>query len=135
MIHKERKVANQVSRMILVGSVKDKVAIIVDDIADTCGTIATAAEVLIDNGATNCYALVTHGFLSGPAIERIEASKLDRLVVANTLPLSFAAKQCSKITTIDVSGIIAEAIRRTHNSESYVLFCHHLRKRTKLTIT
>ncbi|RVX66952.1 Ribose-phosphate pyrophosphokinase 3 [Exophiala mesophila] len=118
LIHKERKVANQVSRMILVGSVTGKTAIVVDDIADTCGTLALASQVLMDNGARSCCAIVTHGFLTGPAIERIEKSSLDRLVVSNTLPLSDEALQCRKIHTIDISGIIAEAVRRTHNSES-----------------
>lgn len=118
LIHKERKVANQVSRMILVGSVVDKRAIIVDDIADTCGTLVLAASVCLDNGARSCSALVTHAFLSGGAIERITDSCLDTVVVANTLPLSEAAKQCPKIHSLDVSPIVAEAIRRTHNSES-----------------
>ncbi|KIW15822.1 hypothetical protein PV08_05872 [Exophiala spinifera] len=118
LIHKERKVANQVSRMILVGSVADKRAIIVDDIADTCGTLALAASVCIEHGARSCSALVTHAFLSGGAIGRITDSSLDTLVVANTLPLSEAAKHCPKIRSLDVSPIIAEAIRRTHNSES-----------------
>lgn len=104
--------------MILVGSVTGKTAIIVDDIADTCGTLALASQVLMDNGARNCCAIVTHGFLTGPAIERIEQSSLERLVVSNTLPLSDEARQCRKIHTIDISGIIAEAVRRTHNSES-----------------
>jgi ribose-phosphate pyrophosphokinase len=87
LIHKERVVANEVSRMILVGSVTDKVAIIVDDIADTCGTLTTAAGVLIQNGAKDCLGMVIHGFLSGPAIQRVGDSALSRLVVANTLPL------------------------------------------------
>lgn len=104
--------------MILVGSVVDKVAIIIDDIADTCGTLALAAKVCADNGAKSCCALVAHGFLSGPALERIQDSHLESLIVSNTLPLSEEALACPKIKTIDVSGIIAEAIRRTHNSES-----------------
>jgi len=95
-----------------------KTAVIVDDIADTCGTLALAAKVLTENGAQRCIAIVTHGFLSGPAIEVIEDSPLERLVVANTLPLREKAKKCSKIHTIDVSYTIAEAIRRTHNGES-----------------
>lgn len=118
LIHKERKVANQVSRMILVGTVKGKTAIIVDDIADTCGTLALAAKVLIENDADRCIAIVTHGFLSGPAIPVVENSCLERLVVANTLPLQENARKCPKIHTIDVSHTIAEAIRRTHNGES-----------------
>lgn len=110
--------ANQVSRMILVGSVQNKTAIIVDDIADTCGTLALAAQVLAENGAKSCSAIVVHGFLSGPAIERLEASSLEKLIVANTIPLSVSAKACSRIQTIDVSHVFAEAIRRTYNRES-----------------
>lgn len=118
IIHKERKVANQVSRMILVGSVTGKTAIIVDDIADTCGTLALASKILGEHGALRSIAIVTHGFLSGPSIAVVENSELERLVVANTLPLPEGAKACSKIHQMDVSGIIAEAIRRTHNGES-----------------
>ncbi|RJE25352.1 ribose-phosphate pyrophosphokinase [Aspergillus sclerotialis] len=121
LIHKERKVANQVSRMILVGNVADKVAILVDDIADTCGTLGLAATSLKKHGARHCVALVTHGFLSGPSVKVIEESDLDRLVVSNTLPLPEHAKSCSKIRQMDVSPTIAEAIRRTHNGESYVV--------------
>ncbi len=71
IIHKERKVVNQVSRMILIGDVAGKNAIIVDDIADTCGTLALAAQVLTDHDAEQCLAVVTHGFLSGRAIQVI----------------------------------------------------------------
>ncbi|EXJ89317.1 ribose-phosphate pyrophosphokinase 3 [Capronia epimyces CBS 606.96] len=105
-------------RMILVGSVVGKTAIIVDDIADTCGTLILASEVLKKHGAESCRAVVVHGFLSGPAVDRIEQSSLETLVVANTLPLSSMAQKCPKIHSIDVSGIIAEAIRRTYNGES-----------------
>ncbi|OAG38461.1 hypothetical protein AYO21_07283 [Fonsecaea monophora] len=118
LIHKERKVASKISRMILVGSVLNKTAVIVDDIADTCGTLIMAADVLKSHGAISCRAVVVHGFLSGPAIQKIEESSLERLVVTNTLPLSPTAQKCPKIESIDVSGIIAEAIRRTHHGES-----------------
>lgn len=104
--------------MILVGSVTGKVAIIIDDIADTCGTLSLAAQVLTDNGAEKCVALITHAFLSGKAIDVVEKSCLDELVVSNTIPLPQKAKDCKKIFTMDVSGILAEAIRRTHNGES-----------------
>ncbi|KAH8693208.1 phosphoribosyl diphosphate synthase [Talaromyces proteolyticus] len=118
IIHKERKVANKVSRMILVGDVKNKIAIIVDDIADTCGTLASASKILKEHGAQKSIAIVTHGFLSGPSVGVIESSDLERLVVANTLPLPALAKSCAKIQQVDISPIIAEAIRRTHNGES-----------------
>ncbi|KAJ5633122.1 phosphoribosyltransferase-like protein [Penicillium lividum] len=118
IIHKERKVANQVSRMILVGNVAGKNAILVDDIADTCGTLALAAQILKEQGANQCIAIVTHGFLSGPSVKVINESALDRLVVSNTLPLPDHARSCEKIQQMDVSPTIAEAIRRTHNGES-----------------
>lgn len=110
--------ANQVSRMILVGSVADKVAILVDDIADTCGTLALAAKILKQHGAKRSVALVTHGFLSGPAVSAIEDSELESVVVTNTLPLPLHAQSCSKIRQIDVSPVIGEAIRRTFYGES-----------------
>ncbi|EFX04665.1 phosphoribosyl diphosphate synthase isoform 4 [Grosmannia clavigera kw1407] len=118
IIHKERKVANQVSRMILVGSVADKVAILVDDIADTCGTLALAAKILKQHGAKKSVALVTHGFLSGPAVSAVENSELESVIVTNTLPLPLQAQSCSKIRQIDVSPVIGEAIRRTFYGES-----------------
>ncbi|KAL3477003.1 phosphoribosyltransferase-like protein [Aspergillus californicus] len=118
IIHKERKVANQVSRMILVGNVAGKNAILVDDIADTCGTLAMAAATVKEHGANECSALVTHGFLSGPSVRVIEESALDRLIVSNTLPLPDDARSCAKIELMDISSVIAEAIRRTYNGES-----------------
>ncbi|KAL2821307.1 phosphoribosyltransferase-like protein [Aspergillus cavernicola] len=118
IIHKERKVANHVSRMILVGSVSGKTAVLVDDIADTCGTLALASTVLKEHGAKQCTAIVTHGFLSGPSVKVIDESNLDRLVVSNTLPLPEHARSCSKIEQMDISHTLAEAIRRTHNGES-----------------
>ncbi|KAK5023916.1 hypothetical protein LTS07_009042 [Exophiala sideris] len=118
LILKERKVANQVSRMILVGSVVGQIAVIVDDIADTCGTLALAAKVCTDDGAEQCLAMVTHGFLSGEAVKVIEESLLSQVIVANTLPLPEAAQACSKITSMDISHTLAEAVRRTHTGES-----------------
>ncbi|CAM1505925.1 Fc.00g115620.m01.CDS01 [Cosmosporella sp. VM-42] len=118
IIHKERKIANQVSRMILVGSVTGKTAILVDDIADTCGTLAMAAGMLKESGANRCVAIVTHGVLSGPSVAVIENSPLERLVCSNTMPLPKHARECNKIDQMDVSYTIAEAIRRTHNGES-----------------
>lgn len=118
LIHKERARANEVSKMVLVGDVTNKICIIVDDMADTCGTLAKAAEVLLDNGAQLVIAIVTHGILSGNAIPNISKSKLDRVVCTNTVPFSGEAKACSKLDTIDVSAVLAESIRRLHNGES-----------------
>ena len=88
LIHKERSRPNEVSRMTLVGNVKGKIAVLVDDMADTCGTLAKAAEVLFENQATDVVALVTHGILSGKAVETLRNSKLSRLVITNTVPVS-----------------------------------------------
>ncbi|KAJ1971527.1 ribose phosphate diphosphokinase subunit prs4 [Dimargaris verticillata] len=125
LIHKERKKANEVSRMVLVGDVKGKTAILVDDMADTCGTLGLAAKTLVDNGATAVYAIVTHGILSGKAIKVINESALSRVVVTNTIPHEHKKVVCSKLDTIDISATLAEAIRRTHNGESVsYLFSH-----------
>jgi ribose-phosphate pyrophosphokinase len=123
IIHKERKKANQVDNMTLVGDVSEKIAILVDDMADTCGTLKLAAETLQKKGATEIYALCSHGVLSGSAVQKIEESPLKELIVTNSIMMTEATKQCSKIKTIDISSMLAEAIRRTHNGESIsVLF-------------
>ncbi|CAN3355731.1 ribose-phosphate pyrophosphokinase 3 [Diutina catenulata] len=118
LIHKERAKANEVSRMVLVGDVTDKICIIVDDMADTCGTLAKAASVLLDNGAKSVIAIVTHGILSGNAIANINNSQLTRVVCTNTVPFEDKLKLCPKLDTIDVSAVLAEAVRRLHNGES-----------------
>ncbi|XBW38599.1 hypothetical protein QEN19_004188 [Hanseniaspora menglaensis] len=118
LIHKERAKANEVSRMVLVGDVTDKICIIVDDMADTCGTLAKAADVLLEHGASKVLAIVTHGLLSGNAIANINNSKLDKVVCTNTVPFEEKMDVCSKLDVIDVSGVLAEAIRRLHNGES-----------------
>lgn len=118
LFHKERKKANEVSRMILVGHVKDKVAILVDDMADTCGTLCLAASHLSEAGAARVYGLVTHGILSGNALKTISESTLEKLVVTNTLPQEENVAQCPKIEVIDIGNVLAEVIRRSHNGES-----------------
>ncbi|XP_044733911.1 ribose-phosphate pyrophosphokinase 2 isoform X1 [Chrysoperla carnea] len=118
LIHKERKKANEVASMVLVGDVKDRVAILVDDMADTCGTICHAAEKLIEAGATKVYAILTHGIFSGPAISRINMANFEAVVVTNTIPQDSHMKDSPKIQCIDVSMMFAEAVRRTHNGES-----------------
>uniref|UniRef100_A0A1B0DKM7 ribose-phosphate diphosphokinase n=1 Tax=Phlebotomus papatasi TaxID=29031 RepID=A0A1B0DKM7_PHLPP len=97
LIHKERKKANEVSSMVLVGDVKDRVAILVDDMADTCGTICHAAEKLMDAGATKVYAILTHGIFSGPAISRINNACFEAVVVTNTIPQDGHMRDCPKI--------------------------------------
>lgn len=101
LIHKERKKANEVASMVLVGDVKDRVAILVDDMADTCGTICHAAEKLLEAGATKVYAILTHGIFSGPAISRINNACFEAVVVTNTIPQDGHMKDCPKIQVIN----------------------------------
>lgn len=118
LIHKERKRANEVASMVLVGDVSKRTAILVDDMADTCGTICQAAAKLKDAGATKIYAMLTHGIFSGNALEKIDAACFEAVVVTNTIPQDQHRSICKKIKVIDISTILAEAIRRTHNGES-----------------
>lgn len=126
LIHKERPRPNVVGRMVLVGEVKDKIAILVDDMADTCGTLDKAASTLKEHGAKEVLAIVTHGILSGKAIDTINASVLSRLVVTNSTPLGDKIHRCPKLRVIDISRTLAEAIRRTHNGESVSYLFHHV---------
>jgi len=118
LIHKERKKANEVASMVLVGDAKGKVAILVDDMADTCGTIVQASQKLVEDGAVKIYAILTHGIFSGEALTRINNSPFEAVVVTNTIPQDKNMIACSKIQVIDVSMMFAEAVRRTHNGES-----------------
>ncbi len=121
LFHKERKKAGEVSRMVLVGSVKGKIAILVDDMADTCGTLGLACKHLLEEGATKVYALVTHGILSGPAIKVIGESGMEKLLVTNTIPQGDRLEALGgKIEVVDVSPVLAEVIRRSHFGESVV---------------
>lgn len=123
LFHKERKKANEVSRMVLVGNAKGKIAILVDDMADTCGTLDLASRQLKESGADRVLAIVTHGILSPPALERISNSCLEALIVTNTLPQQENKAKCPKLEEIDISHLLAETIRRSHYGESVsVLF-------------
>eukprot|EP00038_Savillea_parva_P008442 m.177015 g.177015 ORF g.177015 m.177015 type:complete len:352 (+) comp14268_c0_seq1:3-1058(+) len=126
LIHKERKKANEVASMTLVGEVAGKTAILVDDMADTCGTLCMAVEKLYEAGAKDVYAAITHAILSGPAVERIEKSQLVHLIVTNSCDHSAKKEKCSKIRTIDIAPILAEAVRRTHNGESISYLFNHV---------
>jgi len=118
LIHKERKKANEVASMVLVGDAKGKVAVLIDDMADTCGTIVQAAQKLVEDGAKKIYAILTHGIFSGEALNRINSSHFEAIVVTNTIPQEKNMAACDKIQVIDVSMMFAEAVRRTHNGES-----------------
>lgn len=117
LIHREGKV-DDTARMALVGDVRGRPAIIIDDIADTCRTLGIAADILQKNGATVIYAIVTHGMLSGPALEILQRAPISRLVVTNSVPVADKQEACPKIQCIDISSILAEAIRRSHHGES-----------------
>lgn len=108
LIHKERARPNEVSRMTLVGDVQGKIAILVDDMADTCGTLCKAADVLVENRAKEVVAIVTHGILSGDACEKVSNSKLGRLVVTDTVPHAEKKKKCPKIHTIEVAPTVRQ---------------------------
>lgn len=123
IMHKERSKASEISKMILMGNVEKKVAILVDDMADTCGTIVHAAQTLAEAGAKSVYAVITHGVFSGPAVERINKSPFVAVLVTNTIPQDDIMKECSTVKCVDVSLLFAEAIRRNHTGESLgVLF-------------
>jgi len=123
IIHKERKKANEIEGMTLVGDVLGKVCFLVDDMADTCGTLQLAAATLKEKGAKDIYACVTHGVLSGPALKRLNESEIKELCVTNSIPQDANIQNCGKLKVIDVAPMLAESIRRTHNGESIsVLF-------------
>ncbi|SJL05619.1 probable Ribose-phosphate pyrophosphokinase 2 [Armillaria ostoyae] len=126
LFHKERKKANEVSRMVLVGHVKGKVGILVDDMADTCGTLCLAAQHLAEAGVEKAYAFVTHGILSGNALKSIEESTLEKLIVTNTLPQEENQRKCAKIEVIDIGVVLGEVIRRSHYGESVSKLFHEV---------
>lgn len=112
IIDKRRPQPNEAQVMHIIGDVRDRDCIIVDDIADTAGTLCKAVEALKENGAARIAAYITHPVLSGQAIENIRSSQLDELVVTDTIPLGDAARNCPRIRAISLSPMIAEAIRR-----------------------
>ncbi|CDQ21777.1 ribose-phosphate pyrophosphokinase [Halobacillus karajensis] len=117
IIDKRRPRPNVAEVMNIVGNIEGKTAILIDDIIDTAGTITLAANALVENGAKDVYACCTHPVLSGPAIERIDNSKIKELVVTNTIPLG-EEKASEKITELSVAGLISEAIIRVHERQS-----------------
>ncbi len=115
IVDKKREKANESQVMNIIGDVKGKDVILVDDMVDTAGTLVKAAEVLKEKGANSVMACCTHGVLSGPAYERVANGVLDELVISDTIPTK---KNAKKITVLTASSIIGEAIRRIHNNES-----------------
>ena len=118
IIDKRRPKANVSQVMHIIGDVKDRTCVLVDDIVDTAGTLCKAAEALKEHGAKRVIAYCTHAVLSGAAIENLNNSKLDELVVTDTIPLSDKARQCSRIRQLTMANLLAESIRRVNNEES-----------------
>src|SRR5689334_254041 len=118
IIDKRRERANESEVMNIIGDVEGKRCLILDDLIDTAGTLVNAAKALMKEGATSVAACATHAVLSGPAVQRIKESPLSEVVVTNSIPLSDAAKATGKFKVVSVERLLAEAIRRIHNSES-----------------
>ncbi|RME21414.1 MAG: ribose-phosphate pyrophosphokinase [Deltaproteobacteria bacterium] len=118
IVDKRRSAPNVSEVMNVIGDVEGQEALLVDDIVDTAGTLTQAAQVLLDRGATRVVAYAVHPVLSGPALERIEQSPLDELVVTDTIPLGQEARKCGKIRVLSVSQLLGEAIRRIHMQDS-----------------
>jgi ribose-phosphate pyrophosphokinase len=118
IIDKRRPRPNESKVMNIIGEVEGKSCMLVDDMVDTAGTLCQAAQALKDVGAVRVVAYITHAVLSGAAIDRISKSVLDELVVTDTIPLSDAAKACSRIRQLSVAGLLAETIRRISDEES-----------------
>ena len=118
IIDKRRPRPNESKVMNIIGEVRDKTCVLIDDIVDTAGTLCLAAQALKDEGARKVVAYITHPILSGPAVERIANSGLDQLVVTDTIPLSEEAQKCPRIRQLSVAGLLGETIRRIRDEES-----------------
>lgn len=118
IVDKRRDKPNQASAMHIIGQVEGKTAVVVDDMIDTGGTLVAAAEALSEKGADSVYACATHPVLSGPAIERINNSKLSKVIVTDTIPLAPEAELCPKVEVVSVAELFAEAIKNINQETS-----------------
>jgi ribose-phosphate pyrophosphokinase len=118
IVDKRRSEDGTAEVMNVVGDVRGRVCVISDDIIDTAGTIQKAAQALKDNGASRVLASAVHGVLSGPALERINAAPIDRLIVTNTNPMNGERAACGKIVVLSVARLLAQAIRSIHEETS-----------------
>ncbi len=118
IIDKRREDANVAEVMHIIGRVRNRTCLIIDDIVDTAGTLVKAVEALMAHGALGVYACCTHAVLSGPAVERVCASSLKELVVSNSIPLRPDAKQCERIRQLSVASLLAGAIQSIHEETS-----------------
>jgi ribose-phosphate pyrophosphokinase len=118
IIDKRRERANVSEVMNIIGDVKGRDCVLLDDMIDTAGTLANASRALIDHGARRVYAAATHAVLSGPAVGRIIDSPLSEVIITDTIPLRDEARASSKFRVASVGRLLGEAIRRVHNSDS-----------------
>jgi ribose-phosphate pyrophosphokinase len=118
IIDKRRPRPNESKVMNIIGDVEGKTCVLIDDMVDTAGTLCQAAQALKDEGAVKVVAYITHPVLSGNAVDKISKSALDELIVTDTIPLSAAAKACTRIRQLSVAGLLAETIRRIRDEES-----------------
>ena len=118
IIDKRREGPNEAQVMNIIGHVKEKRVILLDDLIDTAGTVVQAAEALSEEGAIEVSVCCTHPVLSGPAIERIEQSTIKEVIVTDTVPLHEKAKSCSRIKVLSVAGLLSEAVRRIYYNDS-----------------
>lgn len=118
IVDKRRDMPNKAQAMAVIGNVQNKNVIILDDMVDTAGTLAEAARALADRGARSIHAFCTHPVLSGPAVDRIEASPIQTLVATDTIPLSKAALESDKIHILSIADLVGEAIIRSHRGDS-----------------
>jgi ribose-phosphate pyrophosphokinase len=118
IVDKRRDAPNQATAMAVIGDVKGKVVVILDDMVDTAGTLTEATSALIDHGAREVHACCSHPVLSGPAVERIRNSSLKQLVVTDTIPLTAAAEDAGKFKVLTIAELVGEAIIRSHRGDS-----------------
>ncbi len=118
IIDKRRQRANEAKAMHIIGDVKDKLAVVVDDMIDTAGTLTEAARAIMDQGARAVWACATHGVLSGPAFERLSQSPLQQVIVTNTIPVDPEKAAAARVTSLSVAKLLGEAIRRIHMEDS-----------------
>jgi ribose-phosphate pyrophosphokinase len=118
IIDKRRARPNEVAEMQIIGEVDQRVAVVIDDMVDTAGTLCAAADAVRKAGAPLVFACATHAVLSGPAISRLASSSLDELIVTDTIPLGAEAAGLAKLRVLSVASLLGEAIKRTHEEDS-----------------
>ncbi|MFW0862731.1 MAG: ribose-phosphate diphosphokinase [Candidatus Komeilibacteria bacterium] len=128
IIDKRRPKENKAEVMHIVGDVDGKTCIMIDDMIDTAGTMTSGAVALMEHGATGVHAMTTHGVLSGPALQRINDSPIESVMVTDTVNIGNKQKKCSKIEIVSMAGILSEAIKRTYSGESLsaLFYCNIL---------